>query len=68
VTERSLAWRTSTYSSGGGSCVAVARSPAGDILVRNSNHPDAGTLTVAAADMATWITACANGELDGIVH
>ena len=48
---------------------SASRSPAlpgGDVLVRNSNHPDAGTLAFAPAQMGDWIAGCAGGDLDDL--
>jgi hypothetical protein len=56
-------WRTSSYSGSNGDCVAVAEN-AGSVLVRNSNHPDRGTLSLSAHAMANFVAACAAGEWD----
>lgn len=59
----SVRWRISSFSGQNGSCVAVAES--GDtVLVRNSNHPDRGTIAVSAGAMAAFVAACARGDLD----
>lgn len=59
----SVRWRISSFSGQNGSCVAVAEM--GDtVLVRNSNHPDRGTLAVSAGAMAAFVAACARGDLD----
>ena len=56
-------WRISSFSGQNGSCVAVAES--GDtVLVRNSNHPDRGTVSVSPGAMAAFVAACARGEMD----
>jgi Domain of unknown function (DUF397) len=36
------------------------------VLVRNSNHRDAGTLAVSAAEMAAWVAGIGAGELDDL--
>jgi hypothetical protein len=59
-------WRKSTFSGSGGTCVEVAQSPDGTVLVRNSNHPDAGTLSFTPAEMAAWIAGCQAGEFDDL--
>lgn len=60
-----LQWRKSSYSNGsGGACVELAETADG-IAVRNSNHPDAGTLTVSPADMAALIENVKAGAFDG---
>lgn len=61
----SVRWRISSFSGQNGSCVAVAES--GDtVLVRNSNHPDQGTLAVSADAMAAFVAAVAAGEYDDL--
>jgi hypothetical protein len=55
MTETPLRWRTSTFSGPDSTCVELAAHPAGPVLVRNSNHPSAGTLTVSPAALALWL-------------
>ena len=43
ITARRPQWRTSSYSSNGENCVEVAPVP-DRVLVRDSKHPDAGTI------------------------
>jgi hypothetical protein len=58
-------WRISSFSGQNGSCVAVAES--GDaVLVRNSNHPDRGTLAVSPDTMAAFVAAVKAGEYDDL--
>jgi hypothetical protein len=57
---RPLIWRTSSYSGSGGTCVAVARAADGRVLVRNSNHPDDGTLAVTPTELVAWMVALEN--------
>ena len=61
-----LHWRKSSYSTGSGACVELARHPAGAVHVRNSNHPDAGTLTVVPTQLAAWLAGCRAGDLDDL--
>lgn len=61
-----LVWRKSTFSDGGGSCVEIAKLPSGNTLVRNSNHPDAGTVEFTPAEMTAWVKGCAAGEFDDL--
>jgi hypothetical protein len=61
--EHPARWRTSSFS--GGQCVAVAE-VGGAIALRNSNHPDAGTLLFTPAGMAAWIRSARAGELDDL--
>jgi hypothetical protein len=57
-------WRKSSFSPAN-NCVEVA-DLADAIAVRNSNHPDAGTLTFTRAEMAAWIDGCKAGEFDDL--
>lgn len=61
------AWRKSTHSSGTGSCVEMRRDEHGHILVRNSNHPDAGTLAFTPAEVDAWLAGVASGEFNDLV-
>lgn len=62
-----LPWRISSFSGGGGSCVQIASLP--DVaLVRNSIHPDAGTLTVPRNVMAEWAAAFKAGAFDDLAE
>lgn len=58
-------WRKSSYSESD-SCVEIAKLPDGRTAVRNSNHPDAGTLTVTPAAMATLIEGVKAGDYDDL--
>jgi hypothetical protein len=66
MTDAPLMWRTSSFSSDSGTCVEMARRPDGQVLVRNSNHPDAGTLAFAPAELDGWLDACRTGALDDL--
>ena len=67
MTGTSLAWRTSSHSGASSTCVEMARADDA-VLVRNSNHPDAGTLAVDGATMAAWLAAGKAGALDDLTH
>jgi hypothetical protein len=58
-------WRKSTFSSATGTCVEVAAHD-GVVLVRNSVHPDAGTLAVAPPSVGDWLAAVRAGQLDDL--
>lgn len=62
---RHLQWRISSYSGGGGSCVEIAAEP-DQAHVRNSNHREAGTLTVPRGVMADWAAAFKAGAFDDL--
>lgn len=57
-------WRKSSYTHDN-SCVELAEADEA-ILVRNSNHRDAGTLTVTPAAMAALIEDVKADELDDL--
>lgn len=59
-------WRKSSFSNGAGACVEVADLPDGTIAVRNSNHPDAGTLSFTPAGMAALVEGIKAGEFDDL--
>ncbi|WP_026453039.1 DUF397 domain-containing protein [Saccharomonospora iraqiensis] len=62
----SVTWRKSSFSNAGGECVEVAALDDGDIAVRNSKAPDAGTVLFTRAEMAAWIDGCKAGEFDDL--
>jgi hypothetical protein len=60
-----LRWRKSSFTST--SCVEIAEQ--GDLVaIRNSNHPDAGTIWFTRAEAAAWIVGCQAGELDDLAR
>lgn len=61
-----LTWRKSSFSNAGGECVETAALDNGHIAVRNSNHPDAGTVYFTPAEMSAWINGCKAGEFDDL--
>jgi hypothetical protein len=61
-----LTWRKSSHSSTDSTCVELAQLADGTVLVRNSNHPDAGTIACTPAEMRAWIAGCRDGELDDL--
>jgi hypothetical protein len=68
MTPTHLAWRKSSYSGASSECVELAATDAGPVLVRNSNHPDAGTLACSAAHLGAWLTATKAGALDDLTR
>jgi hypothetical protein len=62
-----LNWKKSTFSGSSGDCVELAIADA-DVLIRNSNRPDAGTLTIDGSAMAVWIAAGKMGALDHLTR
>ena len=66
MTEGRLTWRKSTFSAQASDCVEMASHPGGDVLVRNSHRPDAGTLAVARADLGALLDAVRAGDLDDL--
>jgi hypothetical protein len=60
-----LVWRKSTFSGTGATCVELAAT--GDsVAVRNSNHPDAGTVHIGRGQLAALLTGVKAGELDDL--
>jgi hypothetical protein len=62
-------WRTSSFSNGldpYSTCVEVAALPDGRVAVRNSNHPDAGTVLFTRAEMHAWVKGVKAGEFDDL--
>jgi hypothetical protein len=65
-TPQDLTWRKSSFSGGNGAaCVEVAQTDDG-VLVRNSNHPQAGTVAFTHRELAAWIAGCKAGEFDDL--
>jgi hypothetical protein len=66
MTGTPLTWRKSSYSGSSSTCVEMAAVADGTVLVRNSNHPDRGTLAIDTGAMAAWIDAGRTGALDDL--
>lgn len=64
--QATLAWRKSSFSDAEGNCVEVASLGDGTIAVRNSKHPNAGTVIFTRAEMTAWINGCKAGEFDDL--
>lgn len=62
----STRWRTSSFSGNNGTCVEVAAIPGGHIAVRNSKHPDDGTILFTHAELNAWISGVKAGEFDDL--
>jgi hypothetical protein len=60
-----MRWRKSSYSVGNSDCVELAAAD-DSVFVRNSNHPDRGTLTLHGGAMAAFVAACRAGDLDDL--
>lgn len=58
-------WRKSSYSGSNGACVEVGDLD-GRVAIRNSNHPDRGTLALDPSAMAAFVAGCAAGQLDDL--
>jgi hypothetical protein len=59
-----LAWIKSSHSGNTNACVEVALAPDGDILVRNSNRPGAGTIGFTPQEWKAFLTGAKDGEFD----
>jgi hypothetical protein len=57
-------WQTSTRSGPAGHCVEVRENHAGDVEVRHSQRPNAGTLTYTPAEWNAFIGGVVDGEFD----
>jgi hypothetical protein len=60
-----MRWRKSSYSKGDSACVELGEAD-GAVHVRNSNHPERGTLALPAAAVADFIAACRAGHNDDL--
>lgn len=60
-----LKWRKSAFSSNQGNCVEIA-ADGPTVLVRNSNRPAAGVLSLPRPAVAAFVAACRAGELDDL--
>lgn len=58
-------WRKSTFSGSNGDCLELLDLD-DSVLVRNSNRPTDGTLTLERAAVAAFVAASATGELDDL--
>jgi hypothetical protein len=61
-----LAWRKSSFSADQGACVELAPLPDGGVAVRNSNHPDAGTVVFTRPEVDAWLKGAKAGEFDDL--
>jgi hypothetical protein len=59
-------WRKSSFSGGNGACVEVATLGDDIVAVRNSNHPDAGTVFFTPAEMRAFIRGVQAGEFNDL--
>ena len=59
-----LTWRKSSFSGTDANCVEVAALGDGRIAVRNSRHPDEGTVFCTRAELDVWIESVKAGWFD----
>lgn len=64
LTTEQIRWRVSSFTDNG-QCVEVAEA-GDDILVRNSNSRDAGTLTLTRGQFAGLLAGAKAGEFDDL--
>jgi hypothetical protein len=62
-TPGSLGWRKSSFSAEG-QCVELATTPSGEIALRNSNHPTAGTAVFTQDEFQAFLLGAKAGEFD----
>ena len=60
----SLAWRKSSYSTGGGECVETAVLPDRRVAVRDSKQPDGAILLYAPGEWRAFVAGAKAGEFD----
>lgn len=60
----STAWIKATASNSGNNCVEMRRNASGQVEVRNSKRPDAGTLKFTPEEWAAWLDGAKNSEFD----
>lgn len=65
MTKPSPPWRVSSYSSDGGTCLAVAGTPSA-VLLRNSNHIELGALRFDRPSIAAFVAGCKTGQFDDL--
>ena len=59
-------WRISSFSGNNGTCVQLAVLSDGRVAVRNSTHPDNGTILVTRTEMNAWLRGVKAGEFDDL--
>jgi hypothetical protein len=62
-----LAWQKARASVGQGACVEMAPLPTGEILLRNSNRPEAGSIPFTVPEIAAMLTGAREGDFDNLV-
>jgi Domain of unknown function (DUF397) len=60
----SLAWRKSSYSTGGGECVETAVLPDRRVAVRHSKQPGGTILLYSPAEWNAFLKGARDGEFD----
>jgi Domain of unknown function (DUF397) len=61
-------WRKASASASNGACVELGSDGGPVVVLRNSNHPDRGTLALPAPAVAAFVAACATGSLDDLAN
>lgn len=59
-----VSWRTSSYSTPNGDCVAVGYIQTGDVAVRDSKNPNGGALIFSPGTWDAFLAVTRGGELD----
>jgi len=60
-----LDWRVSSYTDNA-TCVEIAATPDGGVLIRNSNNRAAGHMAFTRAEFSAWLQGCKAGEFDDL--
>lgn len=48
-------------------CAELAKLPTGDVMIRNSRHPDGPTITYTRDELEAFLLAAKDGEFDHLV-
>jgi hypothetical protein len=63
-----MRWRKSSFSTANNDCLELGTDGGPVVALRNSNHPDRGTLSLPAPAVAAFVAACATGSLDDLAN
>jgi Domain of unknown function (DUF397) len=61
-----MLWKKSTFSADAGNCVELGTDGGPTVALRNSQHPDRGTLSLRGSAVASFVAACRAGELNDL--
>ncbi|KIE24718.1 regulator [Streptomyces sp. MUSC 125] len=61
-----VAWRKARASDAFNNCVEIARTPGGEVAVRNSRFPDGPALMFTRSEVAAFLEGARGGEFDSM--